>query len=135
MMKDIRLDKITIDEVRLPTGTNFSVLRLDHIHPLISGNKWYKLHNYIDLAKRQGKRGIITFGGPWSNHIIATAASCTNEGLLSAGIIRGEEPTQRSSTLIEASNLGMQLYFSSREAYRQRQLPEGIEAEEWLIVN
>ena len=56
-------------------GVTAQVLRLDLIHPVISGNKWFKLRYYIAEALRKRKTEIVTFGGAWSNHIVATAAA------------------------------------------------------------
>ena len=55
------------------------VARLDLVDPVISGNKWFKLKEYITEALKENKTNIITFGGPFSNHIIATAALCKNK--------------------------------------------------------
>ncbi|HUR10182.1 MAG TPA: pyridoxal-phosphate dependent enzyme [Flavitalea sp.] len=95
-----------------------SVLRLDLIHPVISGNKWFKLKNYISMAQHANKKGVLTFGGAYSNHLHATAAICHLEGISAVGVIRGERPRELSPTLIDCENLGMQLIFISRNAYR-----------------
>ncbi len=73
----LSFDNITTDVIHLynEKGINVSVLRLDKIHPVISGNKWFKLQHYLKAAKNEGKKKIVTFGGAWSNHIIATAAA------------------------------------------------------------
>lgn len=93
------------------------VLRLDLIHPVISGNKWFKLKYHIQEAISQNKKGILTFGGAWSNHLVATALACRQANLESLGIIRGEKPAKLSATLQEVQDYGMQLQFVSREAY------------------
>ena len=56
---------------------NVDVLRLDLIHPIISGNKWFKLKYHIRAALGEKKKGIVTFGGAYSNHLAATAVACT----------------------------------------------------------
>jgi 1-aminocyclopropane-1-carboxylate deaminase len=93
------------------------MLRLDLLHPEVSGNKWFKLKYNLAAA---GKRTILTFGGAYSNHIAATAAACKLAGLQAIGIIRGEKPATLSHTLQQAIADGMQLEFISREAYRQK---------------
>ncbi|WP_165760229.1 1-aminocyclopropane-1-carboxylate deaminase/D-cysteine desulfhydrase [Niastella populi] len=93
------------------------VLRLDRIHPVISGNKWFKLKYHLQEAIGQNKKGILTFGGAWSNHLVATALACRQANLQSIGIIRGEKPATLSATLQEVQDYGMQLQFVSREAY------------------
>jgi 1-aminocyclopropane-1-carboxylate deaminase len=99
-------------------GTTLSVVRLDKIHPLISGNKIFKLRLYLEEAIALGKTTIETFGGAWSNHIVATAGACRLAGLSCMGLIRGEEPAIWSATLKAAAELGMQLKFIPRDTYR-----------------
>lgn len=93
------------------------VLRLDLIHPVISGNKWFKLKYHIQEALRQNKKGVLTFGGAWSNHLVATALACAQANLASIGIIRGERPAQLSATLQEVQDYAMQPVFISRHEY------------------
>src|SRR5215213_5258026 len=102
------------------------VLRLDLVHPLISGNKWFKLKEYLYEAGNKNNTSIITFGGAFSNHIIATAALCKINGLKSAGIIRGEEPKTLSGTLQQATEYGMELFFLERERYRLKEIPQAV---------
>jgi 1-aminocyclopropane-1-carboxylate deaminase len=97
----------------------WEVLRLDRIHPQISGNKYFKLKYALTDAKNNQKTGLLTFGGAWSNHLLATAATAHMEGLESIGLIRGEEPAVYSNTLEDVRSLGMQLKFLSRAEYRR----------------
>jgi 1-aminocyclopropane-1-carboxylate deaminase len=110
------------------------VLRLDTIHPVVSGNKWFKLEKYLEEAKVQGKSILLTFGGAFSNHIVATAAAAQMEGLGSIGIIRGEEPKTLSFTLQEARSFGMELKFVSREDYDHPERFSGNWADEATYV-
>lgn len=123
-MQAINTENITVDKLSLPLLTerkvSIDVLRLDKIHPLVSGNKWFKLRYYIEEAKYQNKNTILTFGGAWSNHILATAAVCKINQLNSIGIIRGEEAENLSFTLSQAKELGMKLFFISRNDYKQK---------------
>ncbi len=129
-MQPIDLQAITIDKIKNPypdiSNVSISVLRLDKIHPVISGNKWFKLKYYIKEACSQNKKTIVSFGGAFSNHIIATAAAAKLNNLKSVGIIRGEEPKYLSHTLLEAKALGMQLYFISREDYKNKKVPKEL---------
>jgi 1-aminocyclopropane-1-carboxylate deaminase len=93
-------------------------MRLDLIDPVISGNKPFKLSEYIRSAKNAGHQGLATFGGAWSNHIHATAHAALQSGLRSIGIIRGERPGILSPTLSDAEAAGMELRFISRSDYR-----------------
>lgn len=101
-----------------------SVLRLDLIHPEISGNKWFKLKYNLELAKQQNKNTIITFGGAYSNHIAATAFACKEQELKSIGIIRGESSSANNPTLSQAKKNGMELVFVSREDYKLKNEPD-----------
>lgn len=96
------------------------VLRLDKIHPVISGNKWFKLKYHLEEALQTGHTSILTFGGAYSNHIIAAAYAAREAGLKSTGVIRGEEPKQLSHTLQAAKLFGMHLEFISREEYKRK---------------
>ncbi len=64
---------------------NAHTLRLDRIHPVISGNKWFKLKEHLRIAAEKKCSGILTFGGPWSNHIVALAYAARAAGLPSHG--------------------------------------------------
>lgn len=103
------------------------IKRDDLIHPIISGNKWRKLKLNIEACKNQGKSCVVTFGGAFSNHIVATAAACKLNNLKSIGIIRGEEPTSNNHTLQLAKEYGMEMLFISRSDYRQKNEPKFIE--------
>lgn len=98
-------------------GISVAILRLDAIHPVISGNKWFKLQYHLQEALQQQQKGILTFGGAHSNHLVATAAAAKQAGLLSIGIVRGEEIIQLSPALQEARQYDMQLEFITRNAY------------------
>ncbi|MBM3412729.1 MAG: pyridoxal-phosphate dependent enzyme [Bacteroidetes bacterium] len=114
-------DLITIDPVIRPSFSHRNItaftLRLDKCHPVVSGNKWFKLQFYLEEAKKGNKKTIATFGGPWSNHLVATAAACNSLGLQSIGYVRGEKPKQLSPTLLAATSYGMNLQFLSRACY------------------
>jgi 1-aminocyclopropane-1-carboxylate deaminase len=102
------------------------VLRLDEMHPVISGNKWFKLKTYVADAVAQQKKAILTFGGAYSNHIVATAAAAAANGMTSVGVIRGEQPDVLSPTLLQAQQYSMQLFFISREAYKKKVIPTAV---------
>lgn len=114
-------DLITIDPVIRPIFKQKDilvyVLRLDKCDPVVSGNKWFKLRFYLEEAIKSNKKTIVTYGGPWSNHLVATAAASRKMGLKSLGYVRGEKPALFSHTLNSALSLGMELQFLSRDAY------------------
>ncbi len=104
-----------------------SILRLDKIHPVISGNKLFKLHYFLKEAMGSkhhsgfGRNTIVTFGGAYSNHLAATAYACNLLQLKSVGIVRGEKPAQLSHTLLQCMQDGMQLKFISRQEYATKE--------------
>lgn len=100
---------------------NLFVLRLDLIHLFISGNKWFKLKYNLEEARKQKKNRLVTFGGAYSNHIIATAAAGKEFGFKTIGIIRGEELSEGDNSVLQfAKDCGMELHFVSREEYRKK---------------
>lgn len=109
-----------ISPVRPPAGTGleWDVLRLDTLHPVVSGNKIYKLRPWLDLAAQRGTASLLTFGGPWSNHIVATAFVARERGLSALGFIRGESSSPPTAMLEEAAGYGMELRFLGRSAFR-----------------
>ena len=112
-------ESIPIDTAVSSNGQfSWKVLRLDLLHPVISGNKPFKLSGYLNEAGKAGHSGIVTFGGAWSNHIHATAYATREMGLASIGIIRGARPATLSPTLLDAEQAGMVLRFVSRSEYR-----------------
>ena len=124
----IHLENIRVDPVHFlqKFHTTVEVLRLDLVHPVISGNKWFKLKEYLKEARFLGKDTILTFGGAYSNHIVATAAAAKEMGFKNVGIIRGEKPTVLSHTLIQASGYGMELHFITREQSRKKLIPSSV---------
>ena len=101
------------------------IKREELIHPEFGGNKWRKLKYNLKHCRDQGFKGLITFGGPFSNHIAATAAICRQEELATVGIIRGQYKDEQNPTLIKAKQNGMKLFHVSKEAYRlKEQAPE-----------
>ncbi|WP_163834570.1 1-aminocyclopropane-1-carboxylate deaminase/D-cysteine desulfhydrase [Spartinivicinus ruber] len=96
------------------------VLRLDELHPLLSGNKWYKLKNNLQTALQQGCQNIASFGGAHSNHLHALAAAGKLLNLNVTGFIRGYGHQPLSPTLIDATEWGMQLHWLNRLDYQRR---------------
>jgi 1-aminocyclopropane-1-carboxylate deaminase/D-cysteine desulfhydrase-like pyridoxal-dependent ACC family enzyme len=98
-------------------GIRLFIKRDDLIHPLVQGNKWRKLQPVIEQIRRDGVLGIVSFGGPFSNHLHALAAAGHLFGLRTAGILRGEHPDLDNPTLRDAQNWGMQLFPVSKKEY------------------
>lgn len=137
-MQKLNFENISLDKINLSLfsekGIEVSVLRLDKIHPVISGNKSFKLKFYFDEAKQLNKKTIVTLGGAWSNHIVASAAAANMFGLNSVGIIRGEEAENLSETLLSAKEYGMKLHFVSREDYRSKIILNEFKSDENYFI-
>ena len=72
IIKDILLEE---REVAL------SVVRLDKLHPVISGNKLFKLHYFLKDTLPQSTAEIVTFGGAfpiilWQPHLHVNNYNC-----------------------------------------------------------
>jgi 1-aminocyclopropane-1-carboxylate deaminase len=94
------------------------VKRDDLIHPFISGNKWRKLKYALIRAREQKRSHLITFGGNWSNHVLATACAAASFGFRATAYIRGE---QVDNPLLSLCRLyGLELVFVDRTAYRDK---------------
>ena len=117
-----------LDQLKLPSpvsevktdwteeaGIKFLVKRDELIHPLICGNKWRKLSGILlhyPLAKK-----VISYGGAWSNHIVAVSAVCQVLGISCELRIRGEGPYEENEVLQMCRSLGAELCFLSRSDY------------------
>ncbi len=101
-------------------GLNVDLLRLDQIHPVVSGNKWYKLRCYIEAALAQNAKTIASFGGPYSNHLVALAFAAKENHLASIGYVRANEGEPITPTLQEAQQYGMQLVFLGRSLFQPK---------------
>ena len=96
------------------------VQREDLNDPYCMGNKWWKLRYNLIEAIREKHNKVLTFGGVFSNHIVATASACNRMGLKSIGIIRGDSTDKLNPSLIRAQNDGMELFFVDRQIYRNK---------------
>tara|TARA_B110000967_G_scaffold33546_1_gene32215 strand:- start:2407 stop:3297 length:891 start_codon:yes stop_codon:yes gene_type:complete len=115
----------TLDNIRLNAQVYLKPEYL--IHPRVSGNKFRKLKYNLQKAQSENCKGILTFGGAFSNHISATAAAGQALNIPTVGIIRGEELASKidqNPTLRYAKSCGMHLEFVSRSAYKDKTTPE-----------
>ncbi|MDP5001176.1 MAG: pyridoxal-phosphate dependent enzyme [Flavobacterium sp.] len=111
-------------QITFPKCIELYMKRDDLLHPIISGNKFRKLKYNLEEAKRLGFTTLLTFGGAFSNHILAVAGAGAEYGFTTIGVIRGEELESKiheNPTLVKAQELGMQFCFVSRKAYRDKE--------------
>jgi 1-aminocyclopropane-1-carboxylate deaminase len=115
ILQEINLNRLNERNIRL------FVKRDDLIDQDVSGNKWRKLKFNVEQAIYQKRSGILTFGGAFSNHLVATAAACNKANIKSIGIVRGDELNANSNeTLKKCASFGMQLVFVPRNEYDLR---------------
>jgi len=99
------------------------IKRDDLLHPAVSGNKLFKLFHHLQQAKKSAARGLISFGGAYSNHLYALARVAKALNMPALAIIRGEEVDLDNPTLRELHALRMHLVPISREQYRRKLEP------------
>jgi 1-aminocyclopropane-1-carboxylate deaminase len=94
------------------------VKRDDLIDPYISGNKWRKLKYILKAAAAKNKNHLVTFGGAYSNHLVATASAAARSGLKATAFVRGEKVNNEMMVL--CALYGMELIFTDRETYKDK---------------
>ncbi len=90
------------------------------MHPVVSGNKFFKLSYYIEAALKKEAKTLASFGGPYSNHIVALAFAAKEAGLQSIGYIRTNENEPLTTSLAEAKSYGMELVFLGRTEFQSK---------------
>jgi 1-aminocyclopropane-1-carboxylate deaminase len=110
-----------LDDDRLTAaGISLFLKRDDLIHPDFPGNKWRKLKYNVEAAREAGHTTLLTFGGAFSNHLLATAAAGRHFAFKTIGIVRGEHRDPLNPVLAAAVRHGMTLSYLSRAQYRLR---------------
>lgn len=102
------------------SGIELYIKRDDLIDPLISGNKWRKLKHVLLDAKAKNKKTLVSFGGAFSNHLIALAAASAKFQFQSVGIIRSDEGIPNNICMSLCQSMGMKIIAVSRAAYRDK---------------
>ena len=113
-------DKINspVEKLSYAPFSNLFVKRDDLIDPFISGNKWRKLKYILAKATASNKNHLVTFGGAYSNHLVATAAAAARTGLKATAFVRGE--AVNNEMLMLCRLFAMKLIFIDRERYRNK---------------
>ena len=101
--------------------------RDDLIHKYISGNKIRKLKYNIFSFYKNNCSLLVTFGGAFSNHLLATASICYELGIPCIGIVRGEELNVKSNFILsKCDSFGMKLEFVSRTNFSEQKKMSGL---------
>ncbi len=105
---------------KVPVNMELYIKRDDAIDPLISGNKWWKLkHSFLD-ARSKNKKLLVSFGGAYSNHLIALSASAAKFGMKSFAFIRSDEGIPQNICTSICTSMGMELQAVSRNDYKNK---------------
>ena len=118
---------LTIQPVHLsswPARSTVKILRGDQIHPIVTGNKLFKLLPLLDKADAQGNKTLISVGGRYSNHLHALAWAGREANFKTVGLVRGFKEQALTPTLEDCQRWGMRLHFIDFTSYQQRHLDE-----------
>jgi 1-aminocyclopropane-1-carboxylate deaminase len=120
-----------VEEIHRPSfeaaGVRVRVLREDLRHPIVGGNKLWKLRHVPEAFHSSGADCIVSFGGAFSNHLNALSTVCHWMDLPFHAIIRGEERpvNNRIEHMIRE---GTTIHYCSRTSYRQKEEPEAFQS-------
>jgi 1-aminocyclopropane-1-carboxylate deaminase len=109
------------------------ILRLDRIHPQISGNKWLKLHHWMEKFRDGNYKGILTAGGPWSNHLHACGFACKLAGIKMHALVKGYEGMQ-NPMLDDLRNWNVPMRFAGRTEFYDRVAQENYALQNELLL-
>ncbi len=110
---------VRILPLTLPNASNIQVdmLMLNELHPLISGNKYFKLVHNLTQAKVNNATTLVSMGGAYSNHLVALAVAGKQAGFRTKAYIRGEMPAVLNTHLQVCVANNMELHYVSRAEY------------------
>lgn len=97
------------------------IKREDLIHNAFGGNKWRKLKYNIDYFLKNNLSTLITFGGPFSNHIAAVSSIGNYYKIPTVGIIRGTYEDPNNPTVLKAKSNGMQIWHIPKLEYKLKE--------------
>lgn len=100
-----------ISDNYLNEGIELFFKRDDLIHPWICGNKWRKLQYNINHNLSRTEHIFLTFGGTFSNHLVALAAISYYLNVPSIGIVRSYKPDETNPTIRLLRSFQMELIF------------------------
>lgn len=136
-MDSIYSEKISLSEVMWKDvdmlDVHIQMARFDQLHPYISGNKPYKLKYFLAEAKAFGAKRVVTFGGPFSNHLMATASIGHFLKIPTKAIVRGADHSQLSPVMQRCRELDMEIMFVERDEFAEMKYRYGMHGEEYFI--
>ncbi|MGB1092905.1 MAG: hypothetical protein ACPGYX_12335, partial [Oceanobacter sp.] len=125
LCKTAKVEPLPVDS--LGRSSQADILRLDQVHPVLSGNKLFKLLDHLapilTAFEKTDGLALVSPGGPWSNHLHALAAFGRELGIATHGLVRGYEHLPLTDTLSDCVVMGMKLHFLNKKEYSQRYEP------------
>lgn len=103
-----------------PGQPSVSIVRGDLIHPVVSGNKIYKLLPLLKQAHQQNVKRLVSVGGRFSNHLHALSWAGHLLGFKTVGFYRSYTGQELTPTLRDCLNWGMTLHAISPQQYQAR---------------
>ena len=100
---------------------HIEILRDDLIHPIVSGNKWRKLKHLLEQMQKTQKDTLVTFGGAYSNHLVATAFAGNFFNINTHAFVRGNEIRPINQYEQSCIDNGMTLQHVSRSEYKDKE--------------
>ena len=111
-----------VEKLALFGCSRLFIKRDDLINSIVSGNKWRKLSLCLEEAQEANKLHLVSFGGAFSNHLIALAFASKELGFECSAFVRGEELAHKplNPLLKKCQELGMLLHFVKRKSYKDK---------------
>ena len=96
--------------------------RDDLLHPIISGNKWRKLLKPLTDFRQDPPNHVLSFGGPYSNHLHALAYCCYRLNIKFTAIIRGAYLSKQTlnPTLSDLKAWNTNLIYVDKQTYQRK---------------
>ncbi len=103
--------------------SNKIMLKYDALnHPTIQGNKFWKLKYLASFLIKGEYKGVATFGGAYSNHLLACVSYCNTHNIPCKFFIRGEKPPLPGYTLRMLDKFDVEMIYLERKVYREASL-------------
>lgn len=127
-------------------GLNNTVVHcmdLSKVHPIISGNKFYKLWGHLEAFKVAVAKGIISMGGPHSNHLHALSYYCHMHEIPFIALVRQAGTDVKSTpTCKDLEKWGSTIIPVNPEDFRNLRTSENfvsllpsIDKEDWFWIS
>ena len=99
-------------------GVNVFIKRDDLIHPVIEGNKFRKLKYNIEETIKGQYKVIETFGGAYSNHLLAVSQAGKLFNLKTIGYVNANYADAKNHTLKSCAENGMELKYLDKIQFK-----------------